>query len=348
VVAALSKTAKFWAKRGGFKAEILGTEKLGQVHFFFYQDPQIIKSFFTEHKSHIIETLKPHLRNMEARSGGLRSLELLDMNHKEENYFQIKATFETCDAMGANLINTVLEAIGTYLRGHFSEDALEVVLCILSNYTPNCVVKTWVECPISELGMEDQGLDSETYAKRFAKAVRIAEIEPHRATTHNKGIMNGVDAVVLATGNDFRAVEACAHTYAAKDGQYASLSHCSLVDDVFRFELTLPIALGTVGGLTKLHPLAAFSLELLNHPSAEDLMSICAAVGLAQNFAALNSLVTTGIQKGHMKMHLLNILNQLNATEIEKELAKIEFTNEIVSHHLVSQFLADLKTENSI
>ena len=155
----------------------------------------------------------------------------------------------------------------------------------------------------------------------------------------NKGIYNGIDAVVIATGNDFRAIEACGHTYAAKDGQYSSLSHCSIKDGIFKFWIDLPLAVGTVGGLTSLHPIAKRSLELLEEPSAQELMSIIATAGLAQNFSALRSLVTTGIQQGHMKMHLQNILNQLKATK-DEELAAIEhFANEIVSYSAVREYL---------
>jgi len=171
------------------------------------------------------------------------------------------------------------------------------------------------------------------------KAVKIAEIEPYRAVTHNKGIMNGVDAVVLATGNDFRAVEAGAHAYASRNGSYSSLSHASIENGVFKFWLDIPLALGTVGGLTSLHPLVKFSLEMLGKPSAEDLMKIVAVTGLAQNFAALRSLTTTGIQKGHMKMHIHNILNQFQATKEEKEKVMAHFNDTTASHSLVVDYL---------
>ena len=154
-------------------------------------------------------------------------------------------------------------------------------------------------------------MPGEEFARRFKDAVDIARVDPYRATTHNKGIFNGVDAVVLATGNDFRAVEASGHVYAALKGNspYQGLTQCCLENDHFVFSLDIPLSLGTVGGLTSLHPMAKLSLEILGNPSAKELMMIAASVGLAQNFSALRSLVTTGIQKGHMKMHLLNIFN---------------------------------------
>ena len=190
-------------------------------------------------------------------------------------------------------------------------------MSILSNYVPNCTVRATVSCPVADLEGID-GASGVIFAQKMVQAVAIAKAEPHRAVTHNKGIMNGVDAVVLATGNDFRAIEAGVHAYAAKDGSYSSLTHASIENGVFCFWIELPLALGTVGGLTNLHPLVKWSMAVLQKPSAKQLMEIVAVAGLAQNFAALHSLVTSGIQKGHMKMHLLNILNQLGATETEK------------------------------
>ena len=155
--------------------------------------------------------------------------------------------------------------------------------------------------------------------------------------------MNGIDAVVLATGNDFRAVEAGIHAYASKDGTYRSLTHASLENDVFRFWIEIPLALGTVGGLTSLHPLAKLSLEILQKPSAEELMGLVAVAGLAQNFGAVQSLVTTGIQQGHMKMHLLNILNQMGATDDEKIQLVEHFKKHSATHSAVVDALQELR-----
>ena len=169
--------------------------------------------------------------------------------------------------------------------------------------------------------------------------MNIANVEPYRAVTNNKGIMNGIDALIIATGNDFRAIEAGVHAYASRSGQYQSLSKAYIENDQFIMELTLPLAVGTVGGLTNLHPMVNWSLELLGNPNVEELMSIIASAGLAQNFAALKSLVTTGIQKGHMKMHLLNILNQFKADKAQKIAATNYFKNKIVSVSAVKKFL---------
>jgi len=220
---------------------------------------------------------------------------------------------------------------------------VEIVMCILSNYTPECIVKVEVSCPVDELTI-GENVEPIDFAEKFIRAIRIANIEPYRATTHNKGIMNGIDSVALATGNDFRAIEACAHAYASRDGQYKSLTNATIdSDNTFRFWIEVPMALGTVGGITKLHPTVKFCHELLGRPGAEELMMIVAATGLAQNFGAVRSLVTTGIQKGHMKMHLLNILNQLEATDQEKEIIRKEFETKTVSHKAVVDAFCSLR-----
>jgi hydroxymethylglutaryl-CoA reductase len=157
--------------------------------------------------------------------------------------------------------------------------------------------------------------------------------------------MNGIDAVVLATGNDFRAVEAGVHAFAAKEGQYSSLTHATVEDGIFRFWIEVPLALGTVGGLTSLHPMVKLALQILQNPTAKELMQIMAVAGLAQNFAAVRSLVTTGIQKGHMKMHLLNMLNQLGATESEKQELVTYFKDKTVTNASVKEALEQLKSK---
>jgi hydroxymethylglutaryl-CoA reductase len=182
-------------------------------------------------------------------------------------------------------------------------------------------------------------MSAQEFARRFEYAVKISKADIFRATTHNKGIMNGIDSVILATGNDFRAVEACVHAYASRFGRYQGLTEISLKNNTFHYTLEIPLALGTVGGLTSLHPLARLSLEMLGNPDAKKLMEISAAVGLLQNFSALRSLITSGIQKGHMKMHLLNILNHMGATDEERELAKEYFRNRIISFKAVQEFL---------
>ncbi len=347
VVAAASAAAKFWMTRGGFVTKILDTQKVGQVHFKWEGNPSKLKGIFPEIKALLIEESKDLTINMENRGGGILDIELLDFTSEEEGLFQIRAYFETCDSMGANFVNSCLERFGATLRNYvIASDKLEeaekdilIVMSILSNYTPDCIVRAEVKCKVEELGTFAGGMDALTFAHKFVTAVKIAHIDPYRATTHNKGIYNGVDAVALATGNDFRAIESCGHTYASRDGRYRSLSFAEIKNDVFRFWIDLPLAIGTVGGLTSLHPIAKRSLELLGDPDAKTLMSIIASTGLAQNFAALRSLVTTGIQKGHMKMHLQNILNQMKASDSESRAAQKYFNDHVVSFAGVREFL---------
>lgn len=347
VVAACSKAAKFWLSRGGFQCEVLNTKKIGQVHFIWEGDSKILISQFHHIKAFLLSEVAPLLNNMEQRGGGIVDLKLIDKTDLEPNYYQLWAEFETCDAMGANFINSVLESLGKSLKLFIEKEEIfssfsdvQIIMAILSNYTPDCLVRARVSCPIEDLSSKDLGMSALEFAEKFTRAVRIAQIDVNRATTHNKGIFNGIDAVVLATGNDFRAVEACGHTYACRDGQYRSLSRAKIENGYFIFEIEIPMSLGTVGGLTALHPIAKVSLEMLGHPSAKKLMEITAAVGLAQNFAAVKSLTTSGIQKGHMKMHLMNILNHLEASEVERESAKVFFADKVISFKDVRDYLA--------
>lgn len=337
VVAAASNAAKFWFKKGGVKTQIVGVEKVGQIHFLFDGSPSALRNYFLELKPELLDHLKADVANMERRGGGILGLDLLDKRDHLENYYQLYFTFDTCDAMGANFINTILESSSQFFRQrvqeYFFKDKLEIIMSILSNYTPNCRVKAWVNSPQKEID----------FAEKFISAIKIAKVDIHRAVTHNKGILNGIDALTQATGNDFRAVEACIHAYAQRNGSYQSLSDAYIKDDQFYFSLEIPLALGTVGGLTSLHPLAHLSFKILNFPNSSELMQLTAALGLLQNFAAIRSLVTCGIQKGHMKMHLMNILNKLGASEEEFKQAKEYFTNKAISYGAVKSLLRQLR-----
>ncbi|MBT8184793.1 MAG: hydroxymethylglutaryl-CoA reductase, degradative [Eudoraea sp.] len=342
VVAAASKAAKYWLSRGGFKAEVLGTEKVGQVHFIYNGDFDKLERFFIQIKPKLIADAAAITENMEKRGGGIQSISLRNKNEALTNYHQLHCSFETADAMGANFINSCLEQFAITLKREIAkapifneeEKDIEVVMSILSNYVPNCLVRAEVSCPLEDL-KEETAISSLVFAKKMVRAVAIAKSEPYRAVTHNKGIMNGVDAVVVATGNDFRAVEAGVHAYASKNGSYTSLTDAKIENGQFHFWIEIPLALGTVGGLTRLHPLVKLALEILQQPTAKELMQIVAVAGLAQNFAALRSLVTTGIQQGHMKMHLLNILNQMGASNDEKEQLLTYFKEHPITHNAV-------------
>lgn len=351
VVAAASAAAKFWGERGGFHAKVIDVRKVGQVHFGWSGDKEKLFALFPEIEKRLLADTDAMTEKMRKRGGGILGMKLIDYSAQIPDYYQIRVEFGTGDAMGANFINSALEQFGHSLQDFFAEQQdlpedlrkVEIIMTILSNNTPDCRVKVWVECPVEQLDGIDEHLSGAEYAKKFKKAVDIAHIDVDRATTHNKGIYNGIDAVVIATGNDFRAVEAAGHTFASRNGHYESLSTATIENGIFHFELEVPMALGTIGGLTSLHPLAKKTLELLGNPTAKELMMIAATMGLANNFSAVRSLTTKGIQAGHMKMHLNNILNQLNATEEEKKQAREYFKDKTVSYAGVEQFLDSLK-----
>lgn len=351
VVAASAKAANFWLTRGGFKAEILGTKKIGQVHFIWNGETKKLQKLFSAKKAELLAAVSDITANMVNRGGGILDLKLVDRTADEPGYYQLLGEFDTRDAMGANFINSILEVFGQKWKEFVmnaedfvhDEKEVQIVMAILSNYTPECRVRASVECPVMDLEDAGLGMSAAEFAEKFTRAVRISKIDITRATTHNKGIFNGIDAVVLATGNDFRAIEACGHAYASRDGQYRGLSEAKIVGDKFIFSLEIPLAVGSIGGLTSLHPMAKMSLEMLGRPGAEELMKIMACIGLAQNFGAVRSLTTSGIQKGHMKMHLMNILNHLEASEAEREKAKVHFENEVISFKSVRDYIASLR-----
>jgi hydroxymethylglutaryl-CoA reductase len=351
VVAALSNAAGFWARRGGFHAEILGTEKKGQVHFCWNGNPEYLQSLFPEIRSKLLAECALLTDKMEERGGGITGIELKSLPHILPNYYQLDASFETCDAMGANFINSCLEQFGKSLQEFFQTSSkvsagqreCEVIMAILSNYTPESRVRAWVECPIVDL------LDGKTeaeclhFARKMEQAVRISQVDVSRAVTHNKGIFNGIDAVAVATGNDFRAIEACGHAFAARNGPYAGLTDIQIQDGRFHFSIELALAVGVVGGVTAVHPLAKLAMQILDHPSAKELMMYLAVAGLASNFGAVKALVSVGIQRGHMKMHLSNIMNQLQVPEDQRAKIQAYFYDKTVSFSAVEEYWLAVK-----
>ena len=342
VVAAASKAASFWAERGGFITTKICTIKKGQVHFFFHDNPQLLLKCWDKVVADLLKDIAPFTQSMQKRGGGVLALHLKDAAEIDYDYFQLEMKAETVDSMGANFINTILEKIAqslpVFIKKYTGSDNVEVLMAILSNYTPECIVSIRLETLVKSLNW-DKNLSPLVFANRMKQAADIACHDVGRAVTHNKGIYNGVDAVVLATGNDFRAVEASGHAYAARSGKYRSLSKVILKDDIFKMEMSLPLALGTVGGLTNLHPLAKKSLQILQNPDSKTLMKVAASVGLANNFAAMASLVTTGIQKGHMKMHLHNILALLQVNEERFFEIQSFFADKTVSVSAVKEYM---------
>ena len=242
VVAAASAAAKFWGERGGFHAEVIDVRKVGQVHFGWSGDKEKLVALFPKIEERLLADTATMTEKMRKRGGGILGMKLIDYTTQIPDYYQIRVEFGTGDAMGANFINSALEQFGHSLQDFFAEQQdlpeelrkVEIIMTILSNNTPDCRVKVWVECPVEQLDGIDEHLSGAEYAKKFKKAVDIAHIDTDRATTHNKGIYNGIDAVVIATGNDFRAVEAAGHTFASRNGHYESLSTVTLENGICR------------------------------------------------------------------------------------------------------------------
>jgi hydroxymethylglutaryl-CoA reductase len=350
VVAAASHAAKFWALHGGFHAKVGNVLKVGQVHFTWSGGEPYLLNKFQQLKERLLQSVSPLTSRMEKRGGGIEEIELRRTSKALPDTYQLFVTFRTADAMGANFINSVLEALArefkSLMEGSASPGNLHIIMSILSNYTPQCLVTCRVEADCTIFEHLGPGMGGEAFAEKFVSAVEIAMHDPYRAVTHNKGIFNGIDAVVMATGNDYRAVEACCHAYAGRSGSYGSLSTAELSGKQFTFSLAIPLAVGTVGGLTSTHPMVAAAMEILGSPTAEQLMKLIAAAGLANHFSAVRSLITTGIQQGHMKMHLGNILRQLNASREESVLAVRHFARRTVSHAAVEEFLQNLKSRS--
>ncbi len=348
VVAALSNAAKFWFDKGGFKTEVKSFTKKGQIHFSFDGDKNILEEFIKINKKEILKSTDIITKNMKKRGGGISSIQLIDKTDELKSYFQLSVDFNTSDSMGANFINSCLESMSKKIKElsdqYFKKNnySINIIMSILSNYTPDCIVESYAECDINDL-VDIANIEPKEFAKKMKYAFDIAKIDISRAVTHNKGIMNGIDAILIATGNDFRAVEAGIHAYASSNSKYQSLSECSISGNKFRLSLKIPLSIGTVGGITDLHPLVKLSLQILDNPSSKDLMCIIASVGLAQNFAAVKSLITSGIQQGHMKMHLINLLikNKANKDQIKK--AKKYFLDKEINNSSVSEFIKSNK-----
>ena len=348
VVAALSNAAKFWFDKGGFKTEVKSFTKKGQIHFSFDGDKNILEEFIKINEKEILKSTDIIAKNMKKRGGGISTIQLIDKTDELKNYFQLSVDFNTSDSMGANFINSCLESMSKKIKElsdeYFKKNnyGINIIMSILSNYTPDCIVESYAECDINDL-VDIANIEPKEFAEKMKYAFDIAKIDISRAVTHNKGIMNGIDAILIATGNDFRAVEAGIHAYASSNSKYQSLSECSISGNKFRLSLKIPLSVGTVGGITDLHPLVKLSLQILDNPSSKDLMCIIASVGLAQNFAAVKSLITSGIQEGHMKMHLINLLIKNNASEEQIRKAKTYFLNKEINSSSVKQFLKSNK-----
>lgn len=316
IIAALSKSAKWIRQHGDIKTEVHGECILGQIQFAKINNLQRFSTIFNENRPYLIEKAnKDVAANMVKRGGGVMDLQLRLLKREDGlDMGVIHLTMNSCDAMGANIINQVLEYLKTPLE-HLTGE--EVSMCILSNLNDQKLTTAKVTI---------RNIDP-ILGHKLQEASLFAEMDPYRAATHNKGVMNGIDPVLIATGNDWRAVEAGIHAYAARTGQYKAITRWRYQDGVLTGELTAPIIVGTVGGVTSLHPTAKMCLKMMDINSANQLSQVIAAVGLVQNLGALKALCTDGIIQGHMKLHIDNLLLVAGAEENEIPVLKERLQN---------------------
>jgi hydroxymethylglutaryl-CoA reductase len=302
VVAAASNAAKMVRAGGGFIAEVDEPLMISQVQIVDVADAPSAAARILAEKADLLARADRSVPGLVARGGGARDLEVRTLGAPEDRMMVVHIVVDCRDAMGANLVNTVAEALGHRLAELAGG---RVGLRILSNLCDKRCVRVTCRVPASALATED--MDGQAVIDGIVNASRFAELDPYRAATHNKGIMNGIDAVVIATGNDWRAVEAGAHAFAARSGRYAPLATWRRNGDALVGRIELPLALGTVGGTLRVHPAARLSLRMLGITSSGELATIAAAVGLASNLAAVRALATDGIQRGHMALHARSV-----------------------------------------
>jgi hydroxymethylglutaryl-CoA reductase len=330
VVAACSKIAKWVRTEGALTTSNSGMRGLGQIQIAKVNDYANLQKQLTTHKDSLIQDAnKAILSSMVARGGGVTDINCRSLFKDDGTEMAvIHVVINTCNAMGANLINQVCE----YLKHPIEQLTGEKVsMCILSNL---------VDQGLTEAKIVIRDIDPEL-GEKIEEAYLFAKIDPYRAATNNKGIMNGIDAVLLATGNDWRAVEAGAHAYAARSGQYSSLSKWGMKGKDLHGSLEIPLAVGTVGGMTRIHPVAQICLKILGVESAQELARVVAAVGLIQNLAALKALISDGIVKGHMFLHIANIAIASGANSDELAGLKQQLEQRLLKHKRISQHDAE-------
>ncbi len=293
VIAAATFAASVIGRNGGFTTESTETVMTAEVYVETEIDPDSrdVTGLITEVEDELTEPLAAMTR----RGGGFHGL---DIERIDPDTIAARLHIDTCDAMGANILNTCAERVRPLIEARLGGEA---IMAILTNAADRRVTTARFSIPVDACARGGRsGLE---VAQRIVKANRIATIDFHRAVTHNKGIMNGISSVALATGNDTRAIEAACHAFAVRDGAYRALTEYEVRDGALHGSLRVPVAVGTVGGAAGFHPAARFSMQVLERPDARTLASIMACVGLAQNYAALSALVSEGIQAGHMRLH---------------------------------------------
>jgi hydroxymethylglutaryl-CoA reductase len=310
IVAAVSHSALLVREAGGFDAECDEPMMIGQVQVVGCADPAKARDILLENKARILAQANAFHPNLLRRGGGAREVEVRifespqmeGVDPRWSSMVVLHLLAHTCDAMGANLINTMAEGVAPLVE---SLTGGKVHLRILSNLADRRLVRARCRIPVASLAWRD--FSGEEVACGIVGASRFAEVDPYRAATHNKGVMNGVDALALATGNDWRAIEAGAHAWCARGGSYAPMAVWRVEGAYLVGRLEIPLQVGTVGGPTRLHPIAKLAYKLLDLTSAQELSIVMAAVGLAQNLAAIKALATEGIQTGHMALHARSV-----------------------------------------
>lgn len=337
IIAAASAAAKWVRRSGGFKTRALGKTIIGQVQFPTIQDPDYFSQVVKANERRLVAIANSTVPNLVARGGGIHTLDVRKIDRPDGRTMAvIHVLCDPCDAMGANLINQVCEALKDPLEELTGE---KVGLCILSNLVDTKLIEA--TCELRDVSPE--------LGKAIVEATLFANLDPYRGTTHNKGVMNGIDPVLIATGNDWRAVEAGIHSYMSLKGPYHSITEWKYTDDgLLLGRFLAPIAVGTVGGVTRIHPAAQVSLKLMGVEHAEELARICAATGLAQNLAALRALCSEGIVKGHMRLHAANLALAAGAEKHEISAVESMLRDETkISLSRAKELLAELRVQTA-
>lgn len=337
VIAAASNGAQRVARSGGFQAARQERALVGQVVLVPADgetDSEL--AWLRDHRDDLLRVANEAHPSMKRRGGGAKDVRLRTPGH----FISVDLSIDVCQAMGANSVNTMAEAVGHWLAGH----GFNVLTAILSNYATESLQH--VECQVDFANLATATMSGERVAQRMAQLSDLAQVDPYRAATHNKGIMNGIDAVMVASGNDWRAIEAGAHAYAVKDGQYRGLSTWQIDGDQLIGRLTLPLPVGVVGGSIGLNPLTKANYRISGIETAEELAAVTASIGLAQNLAAVRALASSGIQAGHMKLQYRSLAVSVGATadevpQVTKKLAKLDHVDRSVAKQVLSEIRKD-------
>ncbi|MBC7465230.1 MAG: hydroxymethylglutaryl-CoA reductase, degradative [Bdellovibrio sp.] len=337
IIAAASKTAKWIRENGSITTEVLGTDIIGQIQFAKVYDFEKFESAILQQKNYLIELANREVAfGLVKRGGGVKDIKVRKLQRDDGLLMGVIHVYmDPCDAMGANIMNQVCEFLKEPLEKFTSE---KVTMCILSNLVDTKLTRATITMTNIEADL----------AMKIEEASRFAELDPYRAATNNKGVLNGIDPILIATGNDWRAVEAGLHAFATRAGQYRSITKWRKVGDTLVGTLEAPLVVGTVGGVTALHPSAKLAMKILGLNSASDLSRILAAVGLTQNLGALRALTTVGIIEGHMKLHIKNLSLGAGATEKEmpfvvKKLEEVLALRKRISLSNAIEVLQDLR-----